>query len=108
MRNLWQFDNKYDLSGSETLMAHNVPLKKQEGSPTARDPASEDAAMTSNQYQAVWELCRQGLPLAADEAAQHWDQGHPFELDSYVRIARSVEVLIEQCNWEVERLTESA
>lgn len=59
--------------------------------------------MTTNQLQAHWELCRQGLPLEADEAAQRWDRGQPFELTERVRLGRYIEVLIRQCNWEVER-----
>ncbi len=62
--------------------------------------------MTTNQLQALWELCRQGLPLEADEAADQWDRGQPFELRDSVRLARYVEVLIRQCNWEVERQVE--
>lgn len=59
--------------------------------------------MTTNQSQAIWELCRQGLPLAADEAAEQWDRGKPFELETGIRLARYLEALIRQCNWEVER-----
>lgn len=60
--------------------------------------------MTFTQTQAVWELCRQGLPLLADEAAECWERGMQFKLQSRVRIARAVEALIEQCNWEIGRL----
>jgi len=63
--------------------------------------------MTTNQSQAHWELCRQGLPLAADEAAERWDRGQPFKLENGVHLARYLEALIRQCNWEVQR-TESA
>ena len=59
--------------------------------------------MTFTQTQAVWELCRQGLPLLADEAADCWERGVQFKLQSQVRIARAVEALIEQCNWETMR-----
>lgn len=59
--------------------------------------------MTTNQTQAHWELCRQGLPLEADEAAQRWGHGQPFELEHGVHLARYVEALIRQCNWEVQR-----
>lgn len=59
--------------------------------------------MTANQTQAHWELCRQGFPLEADQAAQQWDRGQPFEFHLGVRLARSVEALIQQCNWEVQR-----
>jgi hypothetical protein len=64
--------------------------------------------MTTNQSQAFWELCRQGLPLAADEAAEQWDRGKPFELENGVHLARYVEALIRQCNWEVERYPRAA
>lgn len=63
--------------------------------------------MTTNQSIALWELCRQGLPLAADEAAEQWGQGMLFELPSGVRISRSLEALIEQCNWEVAQAEEA-
>lgn len=59
--------------------------------------------MTFTQSQAVWELCRQGLPLLADEAAECWDRGLQFKMQSQIRIGRAVEALIEQCNWEVTR-----
>jgi hypothetical protein len=64
--------------------------------------------MTTNQLAAVWELCRQGLPLLADEAAQCWNQGRPFRVQLGVRVGRAIELLIEQCNWEVERHVEAA
>jgi hypothetical protein len=64
--------------------------------------------MTINQSQALWELCRQGLPLAADEAAEHWGQGQTFELEQSVHLARYVEALIRQCNWEVKRTEPTA
>jgi hypothetical protein len=59
--------------------------------------------MTTNQWQALWELCRQGLPLAADEAAEQWERGQPFALEDNVHLARYIEALIRQCNWEVEQ-----
>lgn len=64
--------------------------------------------MTTNQSLALWELCREGLPLAADEAAERWDQGQHFELPPGVRISRGLEALIEQCNWEVGQVEEAA
>ena len=63
--------------------------------------------MTTSQNQAVWELCRQGLPLIADEAAKRWDQGQPFELDAQLHLARSIKYLISQCNWELRRRVEA-
>jgi hypothetical protein len=64
--------------------------------------------MTTTQSLALWELCREGLPLAADEAALQWGQGQRFELTPGIRISRSLEALIDQCNWEVERIEEAA
>jgi hypothetical protein len=68
----------------------------------------EETVMTSAQSQALWELCRQGLPSIADEAAECWDRGLHFQLQYPVRLARSLEALIEQCNWEVGREQETA
>ena len=59
--------------------------------------------MTFTQTQTVWELCRQGLPLLADEAAEYWEKGLHFDLHPGVHIARAVADLIEQCNWEADR-----
>lgn len=64
--------------------------------------------MTTNQSLALWELCREGLPLAADEAAAFWAQGKSFELQTGVRISRGLEALIEQCNWEAGQIEEAA
>jgi hypothetical protein len=58
--------------------------------------------MTISQMQAVWELCRQGLPLIADEAEEHWETGQVFDLDMQVSIPRGVEHLLERCNREVD------
>jgi len=57
--------------------------------------------MTISQTHALWELCRQGLPLSADEAERCWEQGQTYQLREPVRLPREVEGLIEQCNWEV-------
>ncbi len=57
--------------------------------------------MTPSQDRAVWELCRQGLPLVADEAAATWAKGERFMLDQQVRVAREVHKLVDMCNWEV-------
>jgi len=57
--------------------------------------------MTISQAHAVWELCRQGLPLSADEAERCWEQGRAYRLDEPVKLPRGVEALIDQCNWEV-------
>jgi hypothetical protein len=64
--------------------------------------------MTSNQSQAIWELCRQGLPLEADEAARHWSRGLGYQLDQQLRVAKTIHALIAQCNWEAEQVSEAA
>lgn len=64
--------------------------------------------MTSTQSQAVWELCRQGLPLIADDAAQLWDQGRPFEFETPVRLNRTLQALIDQCNRQADRIEAEA
>ena len=56
--------------------------------------------MTISQSQAVWELCRQGLPLAADAAERCWSHGEAYHLDCHVRVPRGVSALIERCNRE--------
>jgi hypothetical protein len=58
--------------------------------------------MTTCQSQALWELCRQGFPLSADEAERRWSRGEAYHLDFYVKIPRSINTLIEQCNWEIK------
>ena len=58
--------------------------------------------MTTNQSQALWELCRQGFPLSADEAERRWSRGQPYHLDFYVKIPASINALIERCNWEIK------
>lgn len=61
--------------------------------------------MTISQAQALWELCRQGLPLSADEAERCWEQGQTYQLRVPVKLPWEVEGLIEQCNWEVSVAT---
>jgi hypothetical protein len=58
--------------------------------------------MTISQSQAVWELCRQGFPLTADEAADHWERGETYEPDFLVRVTREINRLIECANREVD------
>ncbi|MEA3278121.1 MAG: hypothetical protein U9Q81_23110 [Pseudomonadota bacterium] len=58
--------------------------------------------MTISQSQAVWELCRQGFPLNADDAAEHWERGETYEPDWQVKVSREIENLIETCNWEIK------
>ena len=59
--------------------------------------------MTISQTQAIWELCRQGFPLTAEEAAEHWEKGETFRPDLQgQKVPREVEHLIEQSNWEID------
>jgi len=58
--------------------------------------------MTISQSQAVWELCRQGFPLTADEAADHWERGEIYEPDLQVRVTREIDRLIECANLEID------
>lgn len=61
--------------------------------------------MSTIQSIALWELCRQGLPLLADAASRCWERGRTFELERDIEVAKSLEDLIDQCNWEIERAT---
>ncbi|MEA3273882.1 MAG: hypothetical protein U9Q81_00980 [Pseudomonadota bacterium] len=63
--------------------------------------------MTISQSQAVWELCRQGFPLKADEAAQCWEKGETYEPQWQCRVSREIEYLIDQCNREVDQNIEA-
>jgi hypothetical protein len=63
--------------------------------------------MITKQSLAFWELCRQGMPLIAEAAGDCWRNGRTFELGKEVRVARSLKALIDQCNWEIERLSRS-
>ena len=63
--------------------------------------------MTISQAHAVWELCRQGLPLSADDAEMCWEQGKTYRLDEPVKLPREVEDLIKQCNWEVSTIAQA-
>ncbi len=58
--------------------------------------------MTISQSQALWELCRQGFPLTADEAEACWEEGKTFLPDWGAKVSRSLEQLIDRCNEEVE------
>jgi hypothetical protein len=58
--------------------------------------------VTIRQSQALWELCRQGFPLSADEAAACWETGKTFLPDWSAKVSRSLEQLIDCCNGEVE------
>lgn len=59
--------------------------------------------MSTKQVQAVWELCRQGFQITADDAEKSWRNGEPFEPRDKLPLGRSLESLIDQCNWEVEK-----
>ncbi len=63
--------------------------------------------MTTSQSQALWELCRQGLPLSAYEAAHCWEQGQTYKLRERVKLPREVEGLIDLCNWELSVTTQA-
>jgi hypothetical protein len=60
-------------------------------------------AMTRIQQQAFWEICRQGFPLMADDAASRWESGGIYELDNGFRLPRVTQDLIDLCNWENRR-----
>jgi hypothetical protein len=68
----------------------------------------EVTIVTISQVHAIWELCRQGLPLSADEAEKCWEQGKAYRLDDLVKLPREVEGLIDQCNWEVGAATQAS
>jgi hypothetical protein len=88
------------------ILAHNLyglPPNRADcyGDPEAGPDGGQ--AMTFNQSQAVWELCRQGLPLLADDAEEHWENGEPFQIDLPVKLPREFMHLIDCCNWEAEQ-----
>lgn len=60
--------------------------------------------MTHEQSQAIWELCRQGYPMSADEAERRWTEGRPYRPDEQMRVPRSLRALIDQCNYEASFL----
>ena len=57
--------------------------------------------MTSYQLQTIWELCRQGLHMSANEAERCWKQGEVYHLDCDGKVPRMINGLIERCNREV-------
>ena len=59
--------------------------------------------MTPNQRKALWELCRQGLHHAAQQAERTWAQGQPYQPEHPGQVAREVGQLIHVCNVEVSR-----
>ncbi|WP_296807389.1 hypothetical protein [Thiocapsa sp.] len=64
--------------------------------------------MSTQRSLASWELCRQGLPLLADAANECWERGKRFELRNDIAVSRSLKVLIDRCNWEIERTSRAA
>ena len=56
--------------------------------------------MTISQLQTVRELCRQGFPLTADEAAARWEKGEVYEPARQLHVTRGIEQLIDRRNWE--------
>jgi hypothetical protein len=58
--------------------------------------------MTISQELALWELCRQGFPLSAEDAESSWEQGRSFRPDWPLDLPRSLQRLIEDCNQEAE------
>jgi hypothetical protein len=64
--------------------------------------------MTISQAQAIWELCRQGFPLTADEAADRWERGEAYEPEQQLPVNREIAQLIDRCNWEIRRDPEAA
>lgn len=63
--------------------------------------------MSPKQSLALWELCRQGLPLLAETAKERWEEGKHFDLTHDFGLARSVKALIDECNWEIDRSIEA-
>lgn len=56
--------------------------------------------MTTHQSQAVWELCREGYPLSADEAEIRWKSGEAYHPESEMKISRALQLLIFQSNYD--------
>ena len=57
--------------------------------------------MSTHQAQAIWELCREGFPLVAQEAEDRWECGRTYRPDGHLPLSRRVSNLIDQCNWEI-------
>jgi len=64
--------------------------------------------MTISQLQTVWELCRQGFPLTAEEAAARWEKGEIYEPARQLHVTREIEQLIDRCNCEAGARTGAA
>jgi hypothetical protein len=63
--------------------------------------------MTYTQSQAIWELCRQGLPLAAYEAEAHWESGKIYRPQLHCKLSRESERIIERCNREARETSKA-
>ena len=63
--------------------------------------------MISHQWQAVWELCRQGYPMSADEAEERWSAGNAYYPAGHMQVSRALRALIDQCNYEASAARES-
>jgi hypothetical protein len=57
-------------------------------------------AMIDYRTQAVWELCRQGYPMSADEAEKRWSEGNAYHPDAHMQVPRTLRALIDRCNYE--------
>jgi hypothetical protein len=69
--------------------------------PRAANQAKGGGAMVSfNQSRAVWELCRNGYPMLADDAERRWSEGGAYHPDPQLRVSRALRALIDQCNYE--------
>ena len=89
--------------GAAGFVSETTPLrlnfaKKRKGVLNATPPEGSD--MTNSQSEAVWELCRQGFPLTADEAETRWENGEIYLPNWHTKVSRTLERLIERCNWE--------
>lgn len=56
--------------------------------------------MTTAQIQALWELRRQGLQDAADQAEVHWEGDQPFAPSPLLPLNRAIAQLIDCANWD--------
>lgn len=54
--------------------------------------------MNVEHRQLVWELCRQGYPLVAEEAADCLARGEYYEPSWQVRLTRRLRYLLNICN----------
>jgi hypothetical protein len=57
--------------------------------------------MVTYREQALWDLCRQGYPISADEAEICWNHGKPYLLEPSIHVSRALRTVIERCPSEV-------